>query len=97
MNLPPNSDVFFVMICMLFFIVRTYFYMQLWDYKDAISKNGQYPDVFPKGLKKFMVPINITGEIKEKEINSIIKKVNLFNYLEYVAAFIAFLITFTQK
>ena len=81
MQTTPILFTIFSSLCILFFIVRNFFYFRLRKYEQEIKDKGLYTSIFPKGVKKMMEPIELIEDIKNNDIIYLIKKVNLFSYL----------------
>lgn len=82
-----KMNTFEVSICviltvnLIIFLIRNYYYFILWNsiYKKGLSSELNY--LFPAGMKKFMLEIDIKTNEIENEYVEIIKKINLFSLL----------------
>jgi hypothetical protein len=90
---PPILSLIFAIICIPLLIIRNIYYFQLWQNRDRIKDENQIAVIFPKGFRKFFLPIMDAKKNMDTLILSRLKLVNLLSYL-YFLSFIVALLTF---
>jgi hypothetical protein len=91
---PPILTLIFSLLCVPLLIIRNIYYFRLWQQRESIHEKNLLVTIFPKGMRKFINPINIGKQIADASFSGILKRVNLYSYF-YIASFlIAFLSLF---
>jgi hypothetical protein len=88
---PPFISLTFSVICIPLLLIRNIYYFQIWQNKDRINDKTQIAVIFPKGFRKFFLPIMDVKKNLDKLILKRLKLVNLFSYLYFITFLIAFL------